>query len=412
MVSTLKFQSISSLLISIAIIVMIGLGLVIPKVAGYSALLILLISLLGLWVTRKDNLLPLEKWEKWWIGAILLYFGLIVLDVFFGYGGVRDLDSPSRLILAIPVYIYIRRVGLDINIILIASAVGAITSGIYSGYQYEILGMSRATGMTSPIYFGQTALVFALFSLVGFFLNKKIWLKSLLFIAVVMGLYTVITSGSRSAWSALLIITFVLFITKKEISFSKKFISLLVLTSILYVAYQFPQSPIKSRIGTSVNSIISYYQEGKVDTSSGARLELWKAAWIMAKENNFLGVGEAQFQSHVIKLIQEEKVKKFVGRFEIPHNQYLNSLSEQGAIGFMSLLLMMFIPLKVSLYNARSSTKNRLIATFLVILITAYLSFMLTIATLERESMVVFYAFLVSMLMGALTHNKQQAANE
>jgi len=80
-----------------------------------------------------------------------LYFGLILLDIFMGYGDVRGLDCPSRLILAIPVFLYIRRVNLNINIIWIASAIGVITSGIYAGYQYEILEMGRETGMTSPI---------------------------------------------------------------------------------------------------------------------------------------------------------------------------------------------------------------------------------------------------------------------
>ena len=387
---------------------MLGLGLVVPKVAGYSALLILLISLPGLWVTRKDNLSPLETWEKWWIGATLLYFGLILLDIFMGYGSVRDLDSPSRLILAIPVYIYIRRVGLNINIIWIASAIGAIISGIYAGYQVEILGMSRATGMTSPIYFGQASLIFTLFSLVGFYSNKKIWIKLILFIAVIMGAYALFASGSRGAWVAFPLIVIVLIMISKRISLIKKLTSLIVIIGVLYAAYQSPQLPVKSRIDSSVKNVISYYQEDKVNTSSGARLEMWKAAWLISKESNFLGVGEAQYSKHVKRLIQEEKVNKFIGRFIVPHNQYLNSLSEQGLIGLISLLMMTLIPLKVSLHSIRKNAKDKLIALYPALLIIAYLSFMLTGVTLERESMVVLYAFLMSMCMGALVHNKQQ----
>ena len=77
----MNFKSISLLLISAAIIVMLGLGLVVPKVAGYSALLILLISLPGLWVTRKDNLSPLETW---WIGASLFVFWINIIRYFYG----------------------------------------------------------------------------------------------------------------------------------------------------------------------------------------------------------------------------------------------------------------------------------------------------------------------------------------
>jgi hypothetical protein len=56
-----------------------------------------------------------QGWEKWWVFSILLFFGLIVIDVLMGYGDVSALDSPSRLILAIPVFIYIRKVGLMSN---------------------------------------------------------------------------------------------------------------------------------------------------------------------------------------------------------------------------------------------------------------------------------------------------------
>jgi hypothetical protein len=56
---------------------MLGLGLVVPKVAGYSALLILLISL----PTRKDNLSPLETW---WIGASLFVFWINIIRYFYG----------------------------------------------------------------------------------------------------------------------------------------------------------------------------------------------------------------------------------------------------------------------------------------------------------------------------------------
>ena len=322
------FRFISLILISVAVIVMLGLGLTIPKVAGYSALLILLTSLLGLWATRKDNFPPLEKWEKWWVSAIFLYFGLISLDIFMGYGGVRDLDSPSRLILAIPVFLYIRRVDLNINIIWIASAIGAITSGIYAGYQYEILEMNRVTGMTSPIYFGQASLIFTLFSLIGFYSNKKIWIKLLLFIAIIMGIYSVFVSGSRGAWVALPIVAIALISILKKTPLSRKLGSLIILIGVLYAAYQSPQLPVKSRVNHAMNEVIAYYQEDKVETSSGYRLEMWKGAWLMTKSSNFLGVGESQYPNHIVKLIQEGEVSKSIDKFIVPHNQYLNSLSK------------------------------------------------------------------------------------
>jgi hypothetical protein len=71
-----------------------------------------------------------------------------------GYGDVSALDSPSRLILASPVFIYIRKVGLDIVSIWAGSAMGSILAGVYAYYQHTVLGLNMEEGFTSHIYFG------------------------------------------------------------------------------------------------------------------------------------------------------------------------------------------------------------------------------------------------------------------
>ncbi len=100
--------------------------------------------------------------------------------------------------------------------------------------------------------------------------------------------------------------------------------------------------------------MIAYYQEDKVNTSSGFRLEMWKAAWLMTEDSKFLGVGEAQYHSNVVRLIEEGKVHKELNYFSAPHSQYFNSLSEQGMIGLLSLFLMMLIPLKVAMNRIKT----------------------------------------------------------
>ena len=64
MSNAVKFRPISQLLISTAIIAMLSLGLVFHKLTGISVLIILLISLVGLWVTRKDDYSSLCQWKN------------------------------------------------------------------------------------------------------------------------------------------------------------------------------------------------------------------------------------------------------------------------------------------------------------------------------------------------------------
>ena len=405
--NSLIFKSISIQIISFLVIVMLGTSLVIHKAAGYSALLILLISLLGLWVTRKEAGPKWQSWEKWWIFSILLFFGLIVVDVLMGYGDISVLDSPSRLMLAIPVFVYIRKVGVDIDSVWVASAIGAVLSGVYAYYQHDVLGLNMAQGFTSHIYFGQIALVLTFFSFIGLMMNKKIWVKGLLLVAVIVGFYAVLVSGSRGGWVAIpAVVALFLSVKAGKSSIGTKIISISLLTAVLYAAYQAPQLPVKSRVDAAVNNVIAYYQEDQVNTSSGFRLEMWKAAWLMTQDSNFLGVGEAQYHANLIKLIKESKVDERLDYFSAPHSQYFNSLVEQGAIGLFSLMLMILIPLKVAIKVIKRDGKNKYIGLFISVLIVSYLDFMLTADTLERQLMVLMYAFIISILMGGLSYSK------
>ena len=401
--NALNFKPISIQIISFLVVMMLSLSLVVSKAAGYSALMILLVSLLGLWVTRKEVSPKWQSWEKWWVFSISLFFGLIVLDVLMGYGDISVLDSPSRLILAVPVFVYVRKVGVDIDSVWVASAIGSVLAGFYAYYQYVILGASMAEGITSHIYFGQVALILTLFSFVGLMMNKKIWVKGLLLVAVIIGFYAVLVSGSRGGWLALpAIAVLFLSIRTNKTSFWKKTVSLSVLVAVLYTAYQAPQLPVKSRVDAAVNNVAAYYQEGKVNTSSGFRLEMWKAAWLMTKDSNFLGVGEAQYHANLAKLIKEDKVDKRLDYFSAPHSQYFNSLSEQGVLGLVSLFLMLLIPLKVALRKIKENKEGRFSSLFVAILIIGYLDFMLTAETLDRQLMVVIYSFILSILAGLM----------
>jgi O-antigen ligase len=120
----------------------------------------------------------------------------------------------------------------------------------------------------------------------------------------------------------------------------------------------------------------------------------------MTEDSKFLGVGEAQYHTNLKKLIKEGKVYKGLDYFSAPHSQYFNSLSEQGIIGLLSLFLMMLIPLRIVIIGLIENRQAKSTGLFVAVLIVSYLDFMLTQETLERQLMVVIYAFISSILLG------------
>jgi O-antigen ligase len=127
---------------------------------------------------------------------------------------------------------------------------------------------------------------------------------------------------------------------------------------------------------------------------------------LIAKDHNFLGAGENSFKSEVKRLVQEDKVHKSLKSFVDPHSQYFNTLLDQGIIGFSSLLLIFFIPLKVLLNNLKNKNQSHVSAMFSSIILLSFMEFMITISTFEIQIMTLFFAFTLSIFLGLFTHNR------
>ena len=376
---------------------------------GVSALLMLLVSIIGLFVTRKQNNLPLQKWEKYWIASLFLFVGLPYLDILKGFGDISDIDSQSRLILAIPVYLYIRRVGVNLNIVLVGFAIGAIMTGIYAWYQLVELGAQRAHGITQVVYYGDIVMLFFIFCVYGIVIAKNIWFRLLLFIAAIFGFYAAIASGTRGGWVTLpsmliLLLTYNVW----NISLLKRLSASILFLIILVGVYQSPNTGVQVRVNLTIENVSKYFSEGKM-SSVGHRLELWKASWLIAKNDNFLGNGPDDFQSSTQKIVDTGQVHKNMTQFVGPHNQYFESMVNEGVFGLVSLLAIFFIPMRIILKNLYDPKSRHISAMLVLTMLVAYMEFMLSISSLIVQIMALFFAFSVSVFLGLFAHNRHHS---
>lgn len=81
-----------------------------------------------------------------------------------------------------------------------------------------------------------------------------------------------------------------------------------------------------------------------MDTSVGQRLEMWRAAWKIFIRHPVLGVGTGAYQTSTQQLIHANVIASFVGRYDHPHNDYLNALASSGIVGFLALLGVLLLP--------------------------------------------------------------------
>ena len=374
---------------------------------GILAILMLLVSIVGLIATRGLDYPSLQSWEKYWLASLFFFVGLVYIDILRGFGDISDIDSQSRLLLAIPVYLYVRRVGVNLNIVLIGAAIGGIFSGVIAWYEYYYLSYPMAEGVAgSHIYFGEIALLLSIFSVFGLTFFKSYSIKLLLVAGFIFGGYAMLVSGSRGGWITLPTIL-LLFMSYNiwNIALWKRLLSLIMIVVALFSAYHSPELPVKQRVDIAINEVVNYYSDNRM-SSVGHRLEMWKASYLSAKDHNFLGAGESSFKSEMKRLVQEGKVHKSLQYFVDPHSQYFNTLLDQGIIGLASLLLIFFIPLKVLFNNLQNKNQSHVSAMFSSIILLSFMEFMITISTLEIQIMTLFFAFTLSVFLGLFTRNR------
>ena len=400
---SLKNNTLISLLFAVFLITSVN----VEHGMGFSAILMLLVSIVGLIATRGQDYPSLQAWEKYWFASLFFFVGLVYVDILRGFGDISDIDSQSRLLLAIPVYLYVRRVGVNLNIVLIGAAIGGIFSGVIAWYEYYYLSYSMAEGIAgSHIYFGEIALLLSILSVFGLTTVKSDSIKLLLVVGFIFGGYAMLISGSRGGWITLPTIL-ILFMSYNiwNIALWKRLLGSIMMVVILFGVYNSPELPVKQRVDIAIDEVVNYYSDNKM-SSIGHRLEMWKASYLSAKDHNFLGAGENSFKSEMKRLAQEDKVHKSLQNFVDPHSQYFNTLLDQGIIGLASLLLIFFIPLKVLFNNLKNKNKSHVSAMFSSIILLSFMEFMITISTFEIQIMTLFFAFTLSIFLGLFTHNR------
>jgi O-antigen ligase len=399
---SLKNDTLISLLFALFLISSVN----IENGMGISAILMLLVSVAGLIVTRKQDYPSLKTWEKYWLSSLFFFVGLIYIDILRDFGDISDIDSQSRLLLAIPVYLYVRRIGVNLNIVLIGAAIAAIVTGSYAWHQHVELGLGRAHGFTNAIYYGDIVLLLFIFCAYGFLLTKNIWLKILMAVSTLFGLYAVLSSGARGGWIAMptLIILFISY-NIWNIALWKRLLSSVLIVVVLVGAYHSPDLIVKQRLDKAIERVSNYYTDKRM-SSVGYRLEMWKASYLSAIDHNFLGAGENSFRPEVKRLAKEGRVHESLHQFVDPHSQYFNALLDQGFLGVISLLLISFIPLKILLSNLKDTNQSHASAILPSAILLVFMEFMLTISALEIQIIAIFYAFSLSIFLGLFTYNR------
>lgn len=340
-------------LIALLLFVALALGLVVPKIAGGVYLLLGLIGIIWLepgllrrrWqLNAHDRVLCLVA--VLFVVVWLLAWSLNGLDP-VGYG---DVGRILRLLLVVPIYLFLRQVdGLE-RAWWSGLTLGAIIAGGYAIW-FSAFGepgewYQRVGGPTNPIYFGGVVLAFSIMLLPRLTDGElRPALRALVGVAILLGLTASALSGSRGAWLALplLLVLYLVTLGSRQSHVVRYGIPLAVLAAAAALML-IPGVPLGQRMADAWASLIGNAAVLSEEDTLAIRWQLWGLAMDTIGQQHWLGGGPAAFRIALEQAVLDGRLSERYLEFHHPHNQYLSLLLIAGLPGLVALSLLLGVP--------------------------------------------------------------------
>jgi O-antigen ligase len=277
--------------------------------------------------------------------------------------------------------------------------VGAIGAMLFAIYQRFGLMLPRAEGFSMPITFGDLAMAMGLMSLAGIRLFARTRWATLPYLAFVAGVVASILSASRGGWLALLLSFIPLYVYGRD-GVGRRALAIVAASLIVLGAVSLmPETGVRERL-TEITTEVAQYQGGNPNTSVGARIEMWKGAWTLFIEHPLTGVGRANFNTGLNRLIQRGAIDPAMGIYRHAHNEMLNALATEGMPGGLALLALYGAPLVFFGRRLRPAESQHPYALAGVMMVLAFIAFGMTQVMFVHHVGSAFYALMVCTLAG------------
>jgi len=389
-----------NLIVQIAAFLFGAIVLTIPSGYGYGPSILVLASVFIFW--RKKYYLAMSSEVKILSYIFIAFFIIQAVSIWIDGGTLKELDRPSRLLMAAITLPLLSALPININVLIAGLSIGAISSGLIAIYERFYLGMPRAFYASMPIQSGNISMTLALLCLCAFFWFRyrgKKGIAAFLLLSFLMGGIGSFLSGTRGGWVLLpIVLLTIIFYFRKQLCLKDGIYASTVCALLLFLA-TLPQSGVMDRIYTAKEDVVHYLDGVNPDTSLGIRLQLWESAYNSFLEKPIFGWGNNGVRLSQLNQLNNGAMSEFIYNFNShAHNQFLDELAKRGAVGFLMLVMLYFYPLWV----ASKNKNNLLVSSMLAVSSLTLIDYSLSQAFINHNSGIIFFMFLFSVLITAL----------
>lgn len=274
--------------------------------------------------------------------------------------------------------------------------------------------VSAFGGRYNAVAFANLTLLFGFASWLTLSNRLTSWAKceaALKILAGVVAIFAVWVSETRSSWGLFAVLTVVVLLSNRQWAMRAKLAFLGLVAAFMITASLLLWHAEDSRFRELWTDMQRYSQQDR-DTSTGIRMQLWTAAWIMFKEHPASGVGVANFRKELAELNEQGVVSEIVARdFGEPHNDFIGAMAGYGVLGLLSIVALYFVP--ALMFLRRLGHANALVRTWAsigLLFTLGYAQFSLTEMMFRNMRSVPIYAVTLAILYALSTPSRGIAA--
>jgi O-antigen ligase len=339
----------------------------------------------------------------------------LLAQILRGHIHMSSLDGPIRFLIASFIYVAIvempnKSIQLNLEWFIPTSLLICLAAYFLNPDASQFWGGRAASYFADPITFASYITALSFICLIYLRKSQSIALILLLLTAFASGIYLVVESQSRSAWTSYLIIGPLIPLINGKISKKIFAASLLVIICSAFSAYYF-DSIVKHRIDLVYSEIMAYFN-GNRETSIGIRISLARIDMYLFFNYLFTGIQDgilppvaelSRTQNYMTESLYSMKLAWG------SHNEILAQLSRKGIWGIASILGLFMIPItfffrKMADLNQTTSTLAKVGFVFC----TSIFISSLTIQVFNLKFTSSFYAFMLAVLTALIIRENHE----
>lgn len=226
--------------------------------------------------------------------------------------------------------------------------------------------------------------------------------------------YIILFSQTRTSWlSFLIVIILFLFLNKNKVYYTI-FYFLVLLLSAVFLCF-LDNAIISNRVTLSINSLLSYFEAGNMDTSLGIRLNMILIDFYSLKENLFWGTVKEDIQNlaqinEVFPRVTE--ISHHCRKYSGSHVEFLAVLVRQGIVfGLITIFSLFIFPIYIFFRGAFLEDFSRWYYKCALIAVVCLLISSFGIQVFAYRMNVSFWALFLSLYFSLYYRNKHVNAS-